>query len=134
LQIRKYRKFKEQTFTQQITEQIVKRMHNYSTFKNILWNEYKLEYIKDMIKMILDDYISPKTIRVYVIRDNLINKMPECDNAIYLEQKISKFMIDKWKKPPSSKLLLPNLEVLLKQSVCNFFIILNVCIFYNLDI
>jgi len=97
-------------------------MHYYSRIDNIILNnKYKFEYIVNMIKMILDDYISPQTIRLYIIRDNLISRMPECDNAIYSEQKISNFMINKWKKPPSSKLLLPNLEVLLKQiNVCNF--------------
>jgi len=108
------------SFTQQNVIQMVKRMHYYSTIDDILNNKYKFEYVVSMIKMILDDYISPQTIRIYIIRDNLISRMPEWDNAIYLERKIPIFMINEWTKPPSSKLLLPNFEVLLQQNVCNF--------------
>jgi len=96
-------------------------MHYYPEIDNILHNKYRFGYIVSMIKKILDDYISPQTIRLYVIRDNLISRMPEYDNAIYLERKIPIFMINEWKKPPSSKLLLPNFEVLSKQNVCNFY-------------
>jgi len=99
-------------------------MHYYSTIDDILDNKYKLEYIVSIIKMILDDYISPQTIRLYVIRDNLTSRTPEWDNAVYLERKIPLFKINKWTESLSSKLLLPNLEALLKQNVCNFFIIL----------
>jgi len=99
---------------------MVKRMHCYSKIDNVLNTNYRFGYIVNMIKMILDDYISLQTIRVYIIRDNLISRMPGCDNAIYLERKIPIFMINEWKKPPSSKLLLPNFEVLPIQNVCNF--------------
>jgi len=101
---------------------MVKRMHYYSKIDIILNNKHTYGHIISMIKMILDDYISLQTIRVYIIRDNLISRMPECDYAIYLERKIPIFMINEWKKPPSSKLLLPNFEVLSKQNVCNFYI------------
>jgi len=95
-------------------------MHYYSKIDIITHNKYKVRYIASMIKMILHDYISPQTIRLYIIRDNLMMRMSECDNAIYLEQKIPISMIDVWTKPPFSKLLFPRLKGLFKQNVCNF--------------
>jgi len=46
--------------------------------------------------------------------NNLTNGICEYDNANYSEQKIPIFMINKWTNPPFSKLLVPDLDFLLK--------------------
>jgi len=124
LQIYKYKRFKEeQTFTQQRIIKIVKRMHEYST-NDLLSNKYsnKFNFTISMINTILNNYVTPKTIRVYVINDSfkdLPNKRPRWE---YMDTKYTEMEIFDTRKKRDflPKLILPDLKCLLNSNVCNF--------------
>jgi len=100
-------------------------MHEYST-DDLLSNQYteKFDFTMSIIDTILNDYISPKTIRVYVINDSfkdLPNKSPRWEymDTKYTEMEIS--VTDTREKRDSlPKLILPDLKCLLNSNVCNF--------------
>jgi len=126
LQIYKYERFKEeQRFTQQKIINLVKRMHDYS-LDDLLFNQYidNFDSTMSIIDTILNDYISPKTIRVYVINDSFKDlpiKSPRWEymNTKYTEMEI--LVTDTREKRDSlPKLILPDLKCLLNANVCNF--------------
>lgn len=99
---------------------IVKNMHRLS-MKNILFNEYSQKFTVSIIKDILNNYICPKTVRIYVItsHDDFKSKLMEFkstskwNNIKYKKSKIGE-ALRKLLEEQHHHLSLPNLHFQLK--------------------
>lgn len=138
LQICESKIFQEdQLFTKRKIIQTVRRLQEYSFVTDIVYNEYltKFDHTISMIMEILNNYVCPRTIRVYltvnttdlIIDDyrHLPTKIsPEWNNVHYKVKKIDQLKINKWTELYSRILYSPspsyNLEFWPNPNVCNF--------------
>ncbi|XP_071570318.1 insulin-degrading enzyme-like isoform X2 [Temnothorax nylanderi] len=114
----KYGRLEKEEGAQQRIIKIVQQLNQYpSTIStDTLTNQYfrEFDYITSTIKILIDEYISPHFIRIYIIHDDFPPLESKWDNADYRECKINKSLIDLWSKEPSKKEepseLLPDLK------------------------
>ncbi|XP_077263218.1 insulin-degrading enzyme-like [Temnothorax americanus] len=114
----KYGRLEKEEEAQQRIIKIVQQLNqcqypSTNTLNNKFFREFN--YITSTIKILIDEYISPRFIRIYIIYDDFPPLESEWDNADYTESKIKESLIDLWSKEPSKKeerseLLLPDLK------------------------
>lgn len=154
LQIHKSKIFQEdELFIERKIIQIVHRLQEYSLVTDILYNKHltKFDHTISRIMEILNNYVCPRTIRVYLTADttdlttddyrHLPTKIsPEWNNVHYKVKKIDQLKINKWTELYSRILCSPspsyNLDFWPTPTVCNFSILIfkRIDIYFNLII